>query len=272
MKKRDFKRVVWIGDLHCGHRAGLTPPAWQLRPNREAEPDRMKWVRLQEECWAWYSLEIRSLGPIDLLIVGGDAIDGDGARSGGTELICTDRNKQVDMAEKCILEAKARRVEFVYGTPYHTGQIEDAEDNLAARFPRSSIGSHQWYDVNGVIFDCKHHAQAKGLPHTRASTASEDDLWNSVWSENDEQPRGDIILRGHVHYFNANLSIHKGRLHWVIAAPALQGMGSKYGARRCRGRVHFGFLYFDVPNNGSVPLCQIKYAKLASQKATASKL
>lgn len=85
-------RLVIISDLHCGHRAGLTPPGWQTP--LEA-PDRLAaYARQQRVMWSWYAATIAALQPIDVLVANGDAIDGRGSRSGGTELITTDLSAQ----------------------------------------------------------------------------------------------------------------------------------------------------------------------------------
>lgn len=265
-KKRNFKRVVIISDLHCGHRVGLTPPAWQYRPTEE-DHWQAKWAKIQSECWKWYTQAITKLRPIDRLIVNGDCLDGKGSKSGGTELITTDRNKQVDMASKAIQLAKAEEIYFVRGTPYHTGIEDDWEDQLARCF-QAKIGDHEWYNVNGAMFDVKHYVAPRGKKDTRPNTGADDDLWNIIWAIEDDQPRGDIIVRSHVHYHVFHGYIEKGRSHLVLTTPALQAMGTKYGARRCKGHVNYGLVYFDVYEDGSWKW-QPLIADLQSQKALA---
>ena len=125
------KRLVVISDLHCGHAVGLTPPAWQWAVDGDTTEHRAKFGRVQREVWDWYSQTIGSLRPIDILAVNGDAIDGTGVRSGGTELLTTDRQVQTDMAVKSIQEASAKTIVMTYGTAYHTGDAEDWEDRVA---------------------------------------------------------------------------------------------------------------------------------------------
>ena len=91
-------RVVFFGDSHCGSNVGLTPPHYQyqyiLNPKTEELRTQNKWARLQKECWDWYVDKVNILKPIDLLLNMGDNIDGDGKRSGGTELNNTESKKQ----------------------------------------------------------------------------------------------------------------------------------------------------------------------------------
>lgn len=63
-----MKRIIAIGDLHCGHLAGLTPPRWQVRTPA-------KFSTLQRECWRFYADNLAGSKP-DLLICNGDAITG----------------------------------------------------------------------------------------------------------------------------------------------------------------------------------------------------
>jgi len=146
-KKRGFKRVVAFGDQHAGHRVGLTPPKWQTANQGK------KYYKIQQELWNEFTYIIDKLKPIDVLIVNGDCIDGRGFRSGGTELITVDRNEQIDIAAYSINYCKADKVVITRGTPYHTGVKEDWEDQLLEKTKARKIGDHEFYNVNGVIFD-----------------------------------------------------------------------------------------------------------------------
>ena len=127
---RDFYRLFAGGDFHDGHFAGLTPPGrhYALDGARGAIGV------LQRETWGWFDNEINRLKPFDGASLMGDLIDGDGAASGGTELITTDRNEQVEMACKVVETIGAKHNRFVYGTAYHTGKHEDFENQIAQRF------------------------------------------------------------------------------------------------------------------------------------------
>jgi hypothetical protein len=73
----------------------LTPPRWQ----QIYDP---KWRVIQAQLWAAFTNMVDKLKPIDILFVNGDEVDGKGKRSGGTELISTDRSVQAEMAAFCI--------------------------------------------------------------------------------------------------------------------------------------------------------------------------
>lgn len=237
------KRIAIISDLHCGHFAGLTPPAWHVNGSRERFG---RWEAQQKLMWTQYVRMMKALQPIHLLIVNGDGIDGKGYRSQGTELIVADRNEQCDMAVKCIQVAKAKHVLMTYGTAYNTGDGEDWELNVAERVGADKIGSHEWADVNGCIFDLKHHVGGSTIPHGRATPILREKLWNAIWADKRLQPDATIVIRSHVHYYVA--AWQNGVL--AINTAGLQGYGSKYGSRRVSGTVDVGLEALDVDDKG----------------------
>ena len=235
------KRLAIISDLHFGHRAGLTPPAWQY-PLDSGDSERIKFGRLQRVLWNWVMERIKAIGKIDILIVNGDAIDGKGERSGGTEQLEPDRMKQAIGAAECIRAFGADKIYMTYGTPYHGGVTEDFEA-MTARELGAEIHSQLFLDVNGLVFDCKHKISGSIIPHGRHTAISRDALWNVLWSvQEGVQPNADVTVRSHVHYYAANDAW--GKLN--IITPALMGFGSKYGARQCSGIVNIGFVWFDI--------------------------
>jgi len=245
------KRVLIMADLHCGHVVGLTPPAWQLKPNHE-NPKIAKYAKIQNALWQAYRKMIRRLKPVDVLIVNGDVIDGKGPKSGGTEQITLDREEQAIMAARCIQEVGSPTVCMTYGTSYHTGADEDWENEVCDRVKNmgstksASIGAHETIDVNGLVFDVKHHVGGSQIPHGRHTATAREMLWNKIWAEKGQRPKADVIVRSHVHYFQ---HCGWGSPRWLgITTPALQGLGSKYGARRVSGTVDFGVVYFDITN------------------------
>lgn len=234
------KRVVVISDLHSGHFVGLTPPEYD--GHFGAKTRKYHFQSARRAYWDFYAAELDALQPIDVLMVNADCIDGKGARSGGTEQLTTDREEQVQMAADAIKYAKAKEIYMTFGTGYHVGDEEDWEDQVASLVGARKIGSHIWVNVNGLIFDLKHHISGSQTPTGRQTPLARERLWNILWSEWDEYPRSDILIRSHVHYH-----VYTGGYHWLaMTTPALQGYGTKFGARRMSGTVDFGFVHFDV--------------------------
>jgi hypothetical protein len=135
----------------------------------------------------------------------------------------------------------AKTIILIYGTAYHTGKEEDWEAVLAEMVSAEKIGSHEWIDVNGLIFDCKHFVSGSIIPHGRHTAIARDKLWNELWSAKGGQPEADVFLRSHVHYHN--FAGEPGKL--MVILPALQ-VWSKYGARRHSGIINTGLVHFDV--------------------------
>jgi len=242
------KRIACISDLHCGHLVGLTPPAYQLNPRQHDTPKQAKWAAIQRDAWAGYLGGVKRMGPVDCLVVNGDCIDGKGPKSGGTEQLTSDREVQCEMAVAAIRCIKAERVIMTYGTPYHTGDQEDWENQIAKDL-KAKIGAHEWVSVNGRVFDFKHFVSASSIPHGAFTAPAREWLWNVLWAEHDEQPKAHVIVRSHIH--RASQCGVPGE--WdAYTTPALQAMGSKFGSRRCTARVHFGFYWWDVTADGQV--------------------
>ena len=233
-----MRRVLVAADLHSGHRAGLTPPKWQGNPMLE------KWADLRALLWYEFAKKIDSLRPFDTAIWNGDLIDGRGSRSGSTELITADRLEQTDIATAVIEFVGAEHNIITRGTPYHVGDNgEDYENIIAKNVKADSITDQEWPSIEGVVFDCKHTIGNTAIPHGKGTPILKEKLWNLIHYEfYESQPKADIFIRSHVHYF---FHVEDGLSHGFIT-PALQGLGSKYGSRICKGLVHFGFIWFDI--------------------------
>ena len=243
-----FKRIVVLADLHCGHRAGLTPPDWQWHIENSFQS---KWAAQQIETWNYYVARVATLQPVDYLIINGDAIDGKGPRSGGTELITADRDQQVKMASECIKHVHAPRILMTYGTPYHTGLNEDWENQVATEVRHHSlvdIHDHAAVQVEGINFDVKHFSGSSSVPYGRFTSKAKSVTWNKIWAaSHGQQPVMNIFIRSHTHFAN-----NCGERDWhAFNTPALQGWGSKFGQRKCEGLVDWGLMWFDIPVGAS---------------------
>jgi hypothetical protein len=265
-----MKRVLVISDTHCGHLVGLTNPGWWVveKDIEASRTKRNKYANVQRQCWQFYADGLKKFGPFDVVLFNGDAIEGKGERSGSTELVTADREEQAEMAVAAIRPGMSRKSKLVmtFGTASHTGKEEDWESLVASDLGAEKIGSHEWVDVEGVIFDLKHHCSSSSVPHGRHTAAARERLWNVLWAERQFQPKADIVVRSHVHYYD-----FCGGVNWLgLTTPALQGMGTKYGGRVCSGTVDFGFLVFEC-SKGQYSWSK-HIAEIQSQKATAIKL
>lgn len=241
---RDFKRILAIGDLHCGHLVGLTHPDFDSKPRSGA---RKKFYDLRRRYWDFYQESVYAIKPVDVVIVNGDAIDGKGDKSGGTEHLTIDRDEQCDMAVAAIEECEADKIFMTFGTPYHVG-VDDWElqvfRTLKERKHQVKIGGHDYINANGLTIDYRHKVGSSAVEYGRHTAVAKARVDNLLWAEHDEFPKAQIILRSHVHYFR-----YEGGFGWLgMTLPALQGLGAKYGVRECDGTVDFGVVWFDVYN------------------------
>ena len=233
------KRVLVISDFHSGHVLGLTHPGYDFTTGHKTKTAH---YAVRRTIWNWYKDTVQRLKP-DIVIMNGDCIDGKGEKSGGTELLTLDRDEQCEMAIAGLQAIPRRPKLFMsYGTGYHTGNNEDWEDIIAREMKAEKIGAEDTIDVNGLLINYRHHIPRSGIPHGRHTAAAKERLWNLIWAERGEYPKADIIVRSHVHYH-----AFCGGPGWLaMTTPALQGYGSKFGARVVTGTVDVGMVHFDI--------------------------
>lgn len=236
------KTVLVLADTHCGSKGGLTHPHYWAR----RETDEGEFVgKLQRRMWNAFRAFLEEAGKIDIAIWNGDLIDGKGERSGGTELIESDRTEQAVMASRLVSVVGADKNFFTYGTPYHTGVTEDYE-RLVADEHGGDIKSHQFIDINGLVLDVKHFVSGSSIPHGRHTAPARDRVANVLWSlREDSQPLADVLIRSHVHYCVDCGEPGRWR---AVTTPALQAAYTKFGGRKCSMPVDFGVLLFRVEN------------------------
>lgn len=235
------KRILGLSDFHCGHVIGLTHPDYFNGDRR---------IRaIQKECFDHF---LQARGDYDAVVLNGDQIDGKGEKSGGCEQWTTDRKKQAECAVECVkavIKNKRTPIFSTYGTGYHVGNSEDFEDLVVTGLQNDGYNaqackSHLWLEMEGVMFDFKHHCGSSGIPHGRHTAQAKERLWNVLWSERGQCPKANVIVRSHVHYYSL-----AGGPEWVaMTTPALQGLGSKFGERRCSGIVDYGYTTFYADN------------------------
>lgn len=236
-----MKKIIVLSDTHCGHRTGLTPPDYWDNP----ESDFKYYHDIQKKMWEWFSNKIDSIRPdtgFDGLFFAGDAIDGNAKINSGIELITSDRNTQISIAEEIINFINAKKNVIIAGSAYHTGKEEDFEQILADK-TGAHFGSHEFVDVDGIIFDLKHKIGGSSIPHGRHTAIAKESLWNVLSAERGIHPRANVFIRGHVHYFGYCGDAHDLR----ITLPALE-WSTHFGARNCSGTIDIGFIEFNIEN------------------------
>lgn len=242
---KDKTRILIIGDMHCGHVTGLTPPDWWWSDEGEGET-RKHIAQYQRWAWKQYCESLDEWRPFDRVLVMGDCIDGKGLRAGSNEEITTDRDEQAEMAAVCIKQARASRIALVYGTPYHTGVDEEWEKAVAREVKAEQIGHKVFIETNGHCIDARHYVGGAQNPKSKATSLLGAQVSNDQWvREYKDHPKADIFIRGHVH--RCCVIDEPATLSATI--PGLQGW-TKFGASRCDLVVHFGIMILDIPRQG----------------------
>ncbi|MBE3145143.1 MAG: hypothetical protein IMZ61_14680 [Planctomycetes bacterium] len=233
-----MKRVLAMSDPHCGHAVGLSPPEWQYQATGDKYHD--KHARIQKQMWEWFTAAVERNKPVDRLIINGDAIDGKGQKSGGTEQFEMDRHRQGLIVDRIAEEIAPESIAMTFGTGYHVGTDEDFETPIADRLG-ATIESHLEREVEGVRIDAKHFIGSSSIPHGRYTALAREDLWRLIWADRSEKFAPHIVIRSHVHYFG----FCGNEWATMFTLPSLQGLGSKFGSRICSGTVSIGFLIID---------------------------
>jgi hypothetical protein len=255
------KLMVALSDTHCGHVAGLTPPDYQLH-----ESQKVYW-----DAFAGMLKQFRGRQRIDVAVWNADLIDGRGERSGSTELSYVKRDTQVEIATEIVKFVNAKNNIFTFGTPYHTGDKEDWESQIAKACHKNEDGTlphisgQQFFQVNKTVFHAKHKVGSSSIPHGRFTALARQKVWSLFWAEHGESPKADVFLRSHTHYH-----AYCGDDTWLaVILPALQGWSS-YGERQCEGTVHFGFVGFWVSEHKELPAWRA-YVCRSAKKSNISK-
>ncbi len=240
------KTIAVFSDLHCGNKSGLTHPDNNHRPGPRAGHEHQKQYEQRRVLWGWFNEHIKKYH-FDMAIWNGDMIDGKGEKSGGTELLTSDRNEQVEWAAKIIKTVGIKRNYMTYGTPYHGGATEDFEKSVCKEAGCDKIENEGHYDVNGVIIAAKHYIGNTTSPVSRATAMSRAEIIQAMWAELKQQPKANCVIRSHIHW--CYILSFPSRNFQGCATPGLEGLGSKFGIRQRDGLpIDFGFTRIEIDN------------------------
>lgn len=259
MAKTTTGRVVaFPGDLHCGHAVGLTPPDWRLSCGKRSARDVKKIRATQDEAWERYVQTCQALKP-DVAIWMGDLIDGRGERSGGCELLTSDRTEQCEMAAQCIFQMAAPVNVLIRGTSFHTGAFEQFEDAIpplltAERLSCDGPHDHEQLKIDGVVFDVKHKVGSSSIPHGGWTPLAKEDLWQLLYADAGLVQRADWVVRGHTHTHLGGWRMAGDQVQTFVSTPALQCMGSRFGKQQCSKLVDWGVFAVRIANDRAVPI------------------
>lgn len=240
---------VLVGDLHCGHIAGLTPPG-QWKPEWAIEKPKL--AMLHSETWNLWRKCTEAFKGCDVVVSNGDNIEGKGQRAGGNEVYEHDRIEQGKIAATCLSMFNAKQYHLTRGTPFHVGDDEEFENLMVNEFTlrnlECKIHNHLQMSLNGKVFDIKHHVGSSQIPYSEAMAVSRERVHNILWAERGACQKANYIIRSHVHYY----AYAGNKFYRAMSLPALQApYQTKYG-RRCSRTIDWGMLPFEISTGGNV--------------------
>ena len=242
------KTIVCVSDLHVGSRLALCPKKLSLKQGGEYSPSRAQ-LALYE---VWAKLAEQWRRP-DILVCCGDAIDGQGTKTRGTEQWSTDLEDQLFAAADLLRMFKADKVLLINGTGYHVDAGGRPLESILGELINAEVvgpyGSRSaeeiFLRIGGKTFHFAHHIEIGSGWYKTTPLARE--LVFALLNETSKH-RVDVVLRGHVHYF---VGVEFSRQRGYIV-PCWQ-MQTRYMIRRGPFRMvpEFGALRFDV-KDGSI--------------------
>lgn len=215
--------------MHCGSKVGLTPPEYQGKAKPILRP-----------FWEWYITTVKKIGPVDIHVHNGDAVDGEGKKE-TIGHITTDVEEQADMAAECIEEIKAAKRYLTYGTPFHTAGTMSYE-NMVARRLGAEISDVIKLDILGHKFNFRHVVGRSDIAYGQGTPLFKEAIRDLIDSVENDHEEADYIVRGHAHYYWFTGSF----LKTAMILPALQLPGSILGRKMKAMYYHVGMVVFDI--------------------------
>jgi hypothetical protein len=241
------KRILFLSDPHCGHRQGLTPPAWHQNSDHE------KW-------WNRYVNSIEPLKPIHRLVLMGDMIDGEGKYHNGVDSLYTSFPDQLQIAQEVVEAVETQeKIIVVGGTEAHTGRGQNLERTLADLLNNTgkyrSVEFTEGADIvlGSYIINVQHFAPPSQNPygsHTGPARVAVTDLLETlVWAREYFEERYGLEskdvkqffhIRGHTHRYG----LAETSIYFAMTLPSLQ-VSSQYGKKQFSSYTDWGIVYFD---------------------------
>jgi len=152
-----------------------------------------------------------------------------------------------DMAVECLKQIKTKKIEIVQGTGYHVNTQGIEAERLIAEEVGANFGIHTFVDINGFVFNLKHRTSRSIIPHGRMTGPARSKLWEVIWKETKGFPTSNLLVRGHVHYYQYYCS----GMGAVMTLPCLKTLGDRYGASNYDDTIDYGFIHFEIDKDGN---------------------
>jgi hypothetical protein len=195
---------------------------------------------------------IEQIGPVNDVVMNGDAIDGPG-RKDTTGHLTTDIEEQQEMAETILDYVKAERRHVVRGTGFHTDGDKAYENDLESSY----TGDDLRLMVHGRRVHFRHVVGRSDTPYGQYTQIAKE-LTNEIMQASFEgyEP-ADVIIRSHVHY-HAMISVGDattGYSRIAFSTPSLELRGPRSGpfVRKLRTWLyHVGVTLIEIDETGEV--------------------
>lgn len=224
------------GDIHCGDKAGLTPPS-RIAP-------KSPYSSLQRQLWDWFETNVKAQGNFDMAIFTGDMTEGSNNKN-TIELYESDTDAQAEIAAECmsIIDCPRDSIYTVYGTPFHTAGTYSFEDNFAKYMSIAKPETVQRIDVGGMVrINAKHTVGRSSIPYGQGTPTYKEMVNEIINAEMQDDASADIIIRGHAHY-SVQMIV---RDRHAIVVPCLKYPGSVFGRKLPEAQYDMGFGVLEV--------------------------
>lgn len=197
-----MKRILVVSDLHCGHTCALTPSE-----NHQSDISRFLYDKWKEM--------IKYVGPIDVLVVNGDSVEGPNVKDDGFGLITSDVHEQCKMVVELLRPFKDAQFIFTNGSKYHVGTNMNGDRIACMLLDGEWFGMQGTIDVEGVKINVRHSINYSSQPNSRA-TAQRGEQTIAAMQDEDI----DIFIRSHTHKF-----VYSGNERYLhITTPCWKGV------------------------------------------------
>lgn len=223
---RHKSALVFFSDTHCGSTVGLMHPrgVWH-DDGQHILPSKLQMFLWEN--WMQFKADVKALtkGYDTHVVAVGDLTDADHHRT--SQIVSNDQGLHIQIAADCILELldglPHSTLHAVRGTPAHVGKSAGLEKSVMGRLNREGVktlvrdpttNSFVWpflyMEVQGLLFDIRHHGRAGQRETTRSAYSRHYalDIYLSHHFEGRRPP--DCSIRGHLHKWMDSGPDHRG--------------------------------------------------------------
>jgi hypothetical protein len=214
-RKKEGWLLAAVSDLHSNSTIGLCPPRFKLDDGgtyEASKPQQWLW-----QCWLSYWQEIKDLAASLSLnvavVVNGDSTDGD--HHDTPQIITRNLDDQLDIALEVLKPALdvADKHFIIRGTEAHSGKSGWMEERLAKETGAvANDDTHSWWhlllDLDGVVFDIKHHPESGSMRPWTSGAESNRIAAILVYEYARSGVMPHVALRAHRHGFRNSGKTH----------------------------------------------------------------